>query len=483
MTSNRLIVGVLVGALLCAPTIVLSADGRLADEDVLEYYGEHIQDLPSGIYAQRGWVFFQQRVPIAGSDLFAEQRALGRALGNVRRDVFVAVNNLAAKIPLPSGPSYVRVGNWARRLNELQRVQSVTNLPSKCVAQTEDGDDYVYSLAVDEAVLRQEAERPEFATKAADVAGAWRALCAEESQKNDARSVVKETLSRSNVKVGIDYAKKRWVFIGSSECDMEEPANDSEFLKKRRECAVRAEMEARRALVKARGEVVSAKDSARMVGVGDAAGISIASYSEILAKESLSGVLVLTTAESWDPSKKRYQVAVAVAWSEKLAAAEKVVDVNRQAFREDGGEDPEWAKWAKTQDFSKLFGTRSFKDSNGVRRFVGLGFSEIEGKSGPALRMAQRKAQMDAAQNLAAFVNFDLASKEVLASLVQSVAAGTLTESAAWEKYRSSVLAKCREIPLRAHEVYRMDVKHPLTGHLMHVSVYGLSVEGRDTQR
>ncbi len=101
----------------------------------------------------------------------------------------------------------------------------------------------------------------------------------------------------------------------------------------------------------------------------------------------------------------------------------------------------------------------------------------VEGKTGASLRAAYRIAQMDARRNLELFVNFDFASKQVLASLVQSVAAGEMTETVAWEKYTSLVSEKCKEVLLQCCEIYAADVRHPLTGHLMHVSVFGLLVE------
>ncbi len=367
MTSKVKAFILVIGALLGAPIMGRAADEKLADEDVLEYYGEHIQERASGIYSERGWVFFLQRVPLEGDGMLAKQRALGKALGNVRRDVFVAVNHLAAKLPLPQGAAYEMMGEWSARLWKIHSAQQVVNLPSKAMLEQEGENDYTYALAIAEDVLRKEAGRVEFAGKAGEIAAAWRGLCDEAAAVKDACAAVKATLARSGIKVGVDLAKKRYVFIGSSECDMVDAASDQEFIRKRRNCTLCAEVDARRKLVQARQMRVNSVDAAQLFGDKSVAQISIGSYYEILAKESLSGVIVLTTAESWNPTTHRYQVAVALAWSERLAAEKKGVAVGERVFREDGGVEAEWTNWAKAQDFARCFGTRTFKDSKGTR--------------------------------------------------------------------------------------------------------------------
>lgn len=475
MISKSLVSVLAVGALSCAPTAGMAAEAPLADEDVRPYYEEHILESPSGIYPQKGWVFFHQRVPLKGDGIFAEHRALGHAMGRVRRDVFTAVCCKAARIPFPRGLSEAAGAEWRAQLQALFGEEARTvDVPGIGVADRAEDGIYVYALAVRDSAFENEAKKNPYVEKAVDIADAWRKFCEARRQEN-AVTAVRAILRESGTKVGIDAERKRYVFIGSCEREMDNPADDRKFLETREECALVAEIRARREMIKARRQVVSARDAARSMADESAAGISIASYYECLANEEMNGTTVLCSSESWDQTTKRYQVAVAVAWSEKLAAADKAPALGTEDFREGGGDDPEWLAWAKLMDFAKVFGTRTFKGTDGVRRFVGIGFSDIEGKTGAQLRGAYRIAQVRAQRNLAFLVRLDVVSKEILASLVQEVSSGNLTESAAWEKYESLAIAKCRGQAVRGHEVYEADVRHPLSGRLMHVSVCGLA--------
>lgn len=289
---------------------------------------------------------------------------------------------------------------------------------------------------------------------------------------------VRDILRKSGVKVGLDRVNMCSVAIGSCARDMENPAQDPEFLQKRNECALLAELDARRNLVKMRRQTMRLKDAAQLVGVDDVADISVASYYESLCGGELGGVMVLCSAESWNPKTRRYQVTVAVGQSAKSVAAAKALSLDEVKIVEGGEEDPEWAAWARTANLAGMVGSRGFVDSEGRLRFVGIGFVDIEELSGRALYLAYRQAKIRAARNLAYLMRADLASKEVLKTLVQAVAAGTMTNAAAWEEYTSRLVQKTSDYQMvHGHQVYETDVCHPITGRKMHVSVYGLSTK------
>jgi len=297
-------------------------------------------------------------------------------------------------------------------------------------------------------------------------------VCARE---NDAKQEVAAILARSGVRIGVDSANSRYVFIGVAERKIADPANAPDFMKEREACSCLAELRAKRDLMKARMVRVTIKDTAAVVGDGENTGIQMESLCKFIAEDKKHGSVTLCSAESWDPDSQRYQVAVAVAWSAKLeeqGALLKAAAMPNDDLTED---DPAWGKWAKSVRLESVLGSRQFKDENGNRRYVGVGAKDVDGLMGLKLKSAMRVAQMYAIRNLAFSVYSDSVSRDVAKSVLRQIQQGAITQSDAWESYESEVKRRCDSLILRGHRVYETDeLRHPITGHKLYIVVYGI---------
>ena len=112
----------------------------------------------------------------------------------------------------------------------------------------------------------------------------------------------------------------------------------------------------------------------------------------MLATMPLIGAVPVTTAESWNPKTKIYQVAVAVIWSPRLHdRATKILHGN--PIRSDVCGDKPIKKWIKEDiDLSKALGSRQYIDDQGNVYFVGF---SARGMDCPASLMAGKRRQAD----------------------------------------------------------------------------------------
>lgn len=285
---------------------------------------------------------------------------------------------------------------------------------------------------------------------------------------------VRAVLKRSEIKVGVDREKMRYVFIGSCDVKVTDPASDPKFHHKRSSCAKIAELRAKRDLMKARSVKVTLADSTESISDGDRSIILTKSLCKFIAEDQHTGSTVLCSAESWDDQTGQYQVAVAVAWSQKLEADGGRVQVQTADPTFDD-EDPEWERWVKSVNIESVFGSRQFKDSRGFRRYVGIGSADIDGKRGKALKDAYTVAKLTAKEHLAFALYSESESRDVAKTVLAQIQTGAIEETDAWERFESEVIRRCKGKVLRADMVYDSDeLKNPITGRPMFVTVYGV---------
>lgn len=292
---------------------------------------------------------------------------------------------------------------------------------------------------------------------------------------NGAVMEVKAILKRSGIKLGVDRDRDRYVFIGTCEKEVADPANNEKFSEVRDDCAKIAELAAKRDLMKARYIKATLHDSVEAGSVDGKAVVFTKSLCKYVSEASHTGSTVLCSAESWDDESKVYQVAVAVAWSKKL---EESGTKHLQATMPTGDavdDDPEWERWVKSVNLASVFGSRQFLDSSGARRYVGIGSMEIDGKRGKALKDAYTVAKRRAVSNLAFAVYSDAVSVDVAKTVLAQMQEGKLEETDAWESFTSEVLRKCKNKIVRGHEVYDSeDFVNPISGKSIYITVYGI---------
>ena len=139
----------------------------------------------------------------------------------------------------------------------------------------------------------------------------------------------------------------------------------------------------------------------------------------------------------------------------------------------------EWSAWAATHDFASSGTTASFTGSDGVRRWVGIGLADIEGKTGISLAAAQRSARQAAGAELAYALFGEAEAQSVARRLKEASSDGAGTsETFSTQEFENSVTLSVKAKTVRDAEVYTTTVVHPLTGRKLFVSVAG--IEPRD---
>lgn len=166
--------------------------------------------------------------------------------------------------------------------------------------------------------------------------------------------------------------------------------------------------------------------------------------------------------------------AVAVVWSSKLETDERIARFSPPEafpaapdFRQPS---PEWGNWFQRQDAGHAQGFRSFRDSEGIRRFAGIGTADIEGKTGGELAAAMAEARKMASANLAYALFW---SVEFPRDSFKADYPSPYTISSLRTLLRER-MDQSRRIALNDAEVFSTTVVHPLTGRQLYVSVAGI---------
>ena len=186
------------------------------------------------------------------------------------------------------------------------------------------------------------------------------------------------------------------------------------------------------------------------------------------------GMTVICTAESFKDGV--YSVCAAVGWSQETEDAVRKQLAAPPPARKPAasGPSPEWAVWAAKQDFAHVFGPRTFVDSAGVRRYVGIAFADVEGKQGKPLLDARRDARVKASRNLLFSVFSDLEAEQLVSQTMVTADDKVVSFDT---DVRNRILQRCQSKHLLDDEVFSTTIVHPLTGRAMFVSVAGVEPE------
>lgn len=293
------------------------------------------------------------------------------------------------------------------------------------------------------------------------------------AERSSARAIVEDGLTKAGIQLVGDSDEKGRVFVGCHEGEVDR----SLVMANRESFFLQAVLKAKHDLMRERYVKLSASHSVERQDDGEKRMVLTKSMCKCLSEIQMHGSVVIDSAESYDEEHGVYEVAVAVAWSEKLEA-EGLKAANRGLPKGTVVEiDPEWEKELRKKDLSRLFGSRAFVDGAGRHRFYGVGAADVEGLNPLKRRNAMRLANMLAKRNLAFALYSDAAMKDVAVSIYARMTSGELTETRAWEEFVSQVSNRSAKI-FQGHEVFSSDqVVHPLTGHRLYVSVCGVEPE------
>ena len=301
-----------------------------------------------------------------------------------------------------------------------------------------------------------------------------------ETPGEDAEGVVRSWLRGKGIRLGYDSKARRMVQLCVINKELgASKSNPVEFEKIRARAFLCAESMARGSVMRSLTHVVEMKAESLSFSGEDNANLDTAVASQARSSFFPYGCRVETSYETVEDGI--LQTAVALSWNpDDEKGIRRALFSPPDAFDplpEPRSPSPEWASWAEKQDFARMPGFRSFKDSEGVWRFVGIGMADIEGKSGAGLLAAMRIARQVAGANLAYALFGSVESCRHLRKRMAESEENGESESDV-EVFVSETLGKSAKAHMKDAEVYTTTVVHPLTGRKLFVSVVG--IEPRD---
>lgn len=196
---------------------------------------------------------------------------------------------------------------------------------------------------------------------------------------------------------------------------------------------------------------------------------------EIMSSMPLLGAVVVQTAESWNPDKKQYEVAVLTCWSPDFEKAARAALAGEVPCSDNIGRES-LMEWLSTQDIGGLIGARQFLDPQGNRHFLGIAARPVLANS--ALDRRNRMAADAFASQQANFCLFADVSTYLTA---RQQADSIMTEDGLSAlKIASSLESRIQQSfsNMQIHgnaPIHRTTAIHPITGQELYVSVYGIS--------
>ena len=294
--------------------------------------------------------------------------------------------------------------------------------------------------------------------------------------ENDARGFIKE----KGLQEGYDAKRERFVLVGVSFRDVNN-INASDIFDLREQMVLEALREAGTEIAKALGLFEQMFDKY----INDAADDNVLRSIQrkidvdIRSQFLLLGCTLLRTEESYDEETKLYEVAVVVAWDTRRSQAAANAIVGKGSIPSLDEDKSAWSTFVSRSDFSHRFGPLQFIDSNDNYYFVGVGFSDVDGKADNELEKAKDEARKSAEQSLACSlwserVVFDCANR--MMKDPEAIAWGSETFE---HDFSAQVQTICHSKSIARHEtLFEGNIVRPLTGRQTYVCVVGIpSVE------
>lgn len=298
----------------------------------------------------------------------------------------------------------------------------------------------------------------------------------------DAKSLAEQIVARSGMSLGYDENAGTIVFIGTSQRHVADLLDSRAVMKLREEEAKVGMLKAKAEILKCLARDVSSTSVAKKAILDGSSVSETSSVVEILSHLVLHGFQTICTAESYENGI--FQTAVAIGWSEKAERTAREA-LSGSALTADsamtGEGASEWKRWADKQDFSAMVVSRSFEDSHGIRRYVGIGFADIDGKTGAVLKPAMTRAFTKAKQNLLYALHSDAEARNLAMQFIRTRTSDE--EPDVTETFRSSsrrISQECKSIllPKCGMPVFETTALHPITGRRIYVCLAG--IEPRD---
>jgi hypothetical protein len=197
-----------------------------------------------------------------------------------------------------------------------------------------------------------------------------------------------------------------------------------------------------------------------------------------LASMPVSGATVIDQAESWDPSEKKYHVAVLLCWSPVLEKAAQLTLAGKTvAVRSESEQTPAVVEWLRSQNLASMAGPRQFLDQDGNRWYLGI--SSRPTSNNAAVERKNRSAADYFSRQLAVYSLFSqvdsfVAGRIVARELMSAGAEMATMEAADYVEERMSQALE--NLPVAGmRQIISGRYTHPMTGREVYVTVSGIS--------
>lgn len=295
-------------------------------------------------------------------------------------------------------------------------------------------------------------------------------LCSPFSAHGAAADAVRTWLAKNGIQEGYDAERERFVIVDDSQRELAS-LDGPDFFKVREQMGLVAVFSAKRELIEGLAMTMSSEDSVELKSDGKETEQTTKSVIDIFSRRILHGCTVLHTAESYEDGV--YQVAVAVAWSEKLEKAACAALAGNRPKTTPEQDEAEWSTWAERTDFARRIGPAQFTDSHGVYRYAGVGCVDVEGKKGKEMLSAKKAAEEKAKQALVYSLWADTVAHDHAVTVLRERSASDGDTSEATEDFVSRVSQACKRSVVKK-DIFKGKVVHPLTGRTMFVHVAGI---------
>ena len=308
------------------------------------------------------------------------------------------------------------------------------------------------------------------------VAALGATLAVSQSAPADVVEDVEFFLAEHRIDFGYDADAGKCAFIGTDARVVHVPVSSPNFLVIRNAAVKAAERNARAEIMRVVSSRMSGARATRLETDGSSFSESSQSLVDVFSNEPIYGCETVCVREEKEGDTVR--VAVAVKWS---AAAEAEAEAAKRGDIDFDGlsEQNEWTAWAESFDFAHAGCSSSFTGSDGVRRWVGIGYADIEGKQGLAATASMRAARQAAGAELAYALFGEAEAQSVARRLREEFSNGSGDAAKVTaDEFENRVTLSVKGKTVRDAEVYTTTVVHPLTGRKLFVSVAG--IEPRD---
>lgn len=293
----------------------------------------------------------------------------------------------------------------------------------------------------------------------------------------DAESLVRRQLREKGLRIGYDTENRRMVQVATVVKEISpETTNSADFGKRRAVAVCCAGEMARSAVMRSISHMVEVRGRTEAFAGGGETETGVSADSAVRSSFVPYGCEAVAVEETLEDGV--LETCVAVSWSPAAEkAARAALFARPDEFPEETGPvgafSPEWEQWAAAQDFRKTLGFRSFRGSDGIWRFAGVGTVDIEGKSEVAKTAARRQACELARAQLAYAL---MGSEETFREMHQWLGEheGEKDSASVLETMVSERMAKSAKVTLPSGEVYTTTVVDPLTERELWVSVVGI---------